>query len=74
MPVTTDIRNAVIVVMESKNYSDIIGSSAMPYLNSLAAKYGLAANFYANGIDSLPNYFMLTVGDTVSANAAFTGR
>lgn len=45
----------------------------MPYLNSLASKYALATNYYANGTESLPNYLMLTVGDTVTTNANFGG-
>jgi acid phosphatase len=63
----------LIVVEENKNFSDVIGSADMPYLNSLAQQYAVATNFFANGVDSLPNYFMLAVGDTVSKDASFTG-
>jgi len=31
-----------IVVEENTNYSSVIGSSSMSYLNSLATQYGLA--------------------------------
>ena len=44
----------------------------MPYLNSLASRYGLATNYFANTHPSLPNYFMLTVGQTVSFQDNFT--
>ncbi len=69
---TNDVRHVFIVVEENKDYSDVIGSSSMPYLNSLVKSGGVATNFYANGTDSLPNYFMLTVGDTVTTGATFT--
>jgi acid phosphatase len=55
-----------IVVEENHNYSDVVASPAMPYLNSLANQYGLASNYYANGHPSPPNYFMLTVGRTLT--------
>jgi hypothetical protein len=58
--------HVVVVVLENKSYNDVIGSSAMPYLNSLAQQYSLATNYYANTHPSLANYFMLTVGDTVT--------
>lgn len=55
----------VIVVEENKAYTDIIGNPAMPYLNSLGTQYAIATNYYANDQPSLPNYFMLTTGQTV---------
>jgi len=67
------VRHVIIVVLENKDYADVIGSSQMPYLNSLATNYGLAANYFANGVESLPNYFMMTVGETVAQDASFTG-
>lgn len=50
--------------MENKSYSDIIGSSADPYTNSLAQTYGLASAYYGVSHPSLPNYLALTGGDT----------
>ena len=35
------------IVMENHSYSQIIGSGSAPYINSLAAKYGLATNYFA---------------------------
>src|SRR5438874_8082200 len=52
-----------IVVEENTNYASVIGSSAMPYLSSLAQQYGLATQYYANTHPSIGNYFMMTVGD-----------
>ncbi len=69
--VTNDVRHVFLVVEENKDYSDVIGSASMPYLNSLANSGGVATNYYANGTDSLPNYFMLTAGDTVTTGATY---
>ncbi len=62
-----------IVVEENHSYSQVIGQSAMPYLNSLANQFGLATNYFANAHPSLPNYFVLTSGQTVTSSDSFTG-
>ncbi len=62
-----------IVVEENHNYSSVIGSSSMPYLNSLANKYGLATQYYANTHPSIGNYFELTTGQIITNNDGFTG-
>jgi phosphatidylinositol-3-phosphatase len=54
----------VWIVFENKAYSDIIGSSAAPYLNRLADDCGLATNFTAETHPSLPNYIAMTSGST----------
>ena len=52
-----------VVVEENENYDNVIGNTSdMPYLNFLAANYGLATNYYANTHPSLNNYFYLTAG------------
>ncbi|HEX5435466.1 MAG TPA: alkaline phosphatase family protein [Candidatus Angelobacter sp.] len=51
-----------LVVLENHSFSQVIGSSAMPYLNSLASQNSLAANYFANTHPSLGNYFVLTTG------------
>ena len=63
----------VLVVEENHNYSDVVGSSSMPYLNSLITKYGLATQYYANTHPSIGNYFMLTAGQTITTDDGFTG-
>ena len=55
-----------IVVEENANYADVIANPAMPYLNSLVNRYGLAANYFANAHPSTPNYFELTTGQTLA--------
>jgi acid phosphatase len=54
----------VIVVLENREYSEVIGSSSAPYINRLAARYGLATQSYAVTHPSLPNYIALTSGAT----------
>jgi hypothetical protein len=62
-----------IVLEENHNYSSVIGSSSMPYLNGLATSYGLATQYYANTHPSIGNYFMLTVGQIITNNDNFGG-
>jgi acid phosphatase len=65
--------HVVLVVEENSSYSDVIGSSEMPYLNSLATQYGLATRYFANTHPSIGNYFMLTTGQIVTNDDSFTG-
>ena len=52
-----------VVVEENQNYEEVIGNTKdLPYLNTLAAKYGVATNYYANTHPSINNYFYLTAG------------
>jgi acid phosphatase len=55
-------KHVLVVVEENRSYSKVIGNASMPYLNSLANKYGLATQYYANTHPSSANYFMLTTG------------
>jgi phosphatidylinositol-3-phosphatase len=60
----TTYQHVVWIVFENKSYSEIVGSGAAPYLNSLAAQCGLATNYSAVAHPSLPNYIALTSGST----------
>ena len=53
-----------IVVFENHELSDIIGNAAAPYINGLAAQYGLSTAYTAITHPSLPNYMALTGGQT----------
>src|SRR3954470_5048871 len=66
-------QHIVVVVEENHSYSSVIGSSSMPYLNSLANTYALATNYYANTHPSIGNYFMLTTGQMITNNDGYTG-
>ena len=69
---TVPASNHVFIVLEENHsYSSVIGNSAMPYLNSLAKKYGLATQYYASTHPSIGNYFMLTTGQVITNNDSF---
>ena len=67
------VSHVFVLVEENHAYDDVIGNPAMPYTNSLAKQYSLATQYFANRHNSLPNYFMLTVGDLVTTNDLYTG-
>src|ERR1700716_3851217 len=54
-----------VVVEENQDFSCVIGNSTMPFLNGLAAKYAVAASYYANSHPSISNYFVLTTGQAI---------
>ena len=47
--------HVLIVLEENHGYSQVVGSSSMPYLNSLISKYGLATNYVADTHPSIDN-------------------
>ena len=57
-----------VVTEENTNYTDVIGTSAMPYLSGLAQQYGLATQYYANTHPSIGNYFELATGQILTNN------
>ena len=63
--------HVVIVVEENTDYSSVIGSSAMPYLNGLASRYGYAKEYYGNTHPSIGNYFMLTTGQIITNDDSY---
>ena len=54
--------HVVIVIEENHSYSEIIGSSAAPYINSLAAQGALFTQSYAITHPSQPNYLDIFSG------------
>jgi hypothetical protein len=51
------------IVLENQDYTDIVGSSNAPYINSLIDKFGLATNYSDSGEHpSLPNYLTMISG------------
>lgn len=54
----------MIIVLENKPSSRILGSTSAPYLNALARRSALATDYRAIGNPSLPNYLALTSGTT----------
>jgi hypothetical protein len=54
----------ITIVMENKEYGDVIGNRDAPYINRLARRYGLATHSYGVRHPSLPDYLALTSGST----------
>jgi phospholipase C len=52
----------MVIVEENHSYEQVIGSTAMPYLNGLASRYGLATNYSALSNPSEPNYLGMISG------------
>jgi hypothetical protein len=57
-------QHVIWIIMENKSASQIIGSSSAPYVNSLAARCGLATDYSAVAHPSLPNYLAMVSGST----------
>jgi phospholipase C len=66
-------QHVIWIWMENHSYNTIIGSSKAPYINSLAAKCGLATNYHNVSHPSLPNYISATSGLGYRAIARFDG-
>ncbi|MFA1538406.1 alkaline phosphatase family protein [Actinomadura monticuli] len=56
--------HVVVVVFENHAYSQVIGSSSAPYINSLANNGAKFTKFYAETHPSQPNYFAMFSGGT----------
>src|SRR2546428_5230025 len=67
------VKHVFIVVEENHGFSEVIGNSNMPYLNSLATTYALAKGYHANTHPSIGNYFMLTTGQIITNDDGFSG-
>jgi acid phosphatase len=66
-------QHVFLLMEENHSYSSVIGSSSMPYLNSLAQQYGLATQYFANTHPSIGNYFELTTGQIITNDDSFSG-
>jgi acid phosphatase len=58
------LAHVVVIVLENKPSSRILGSSEAPYLNGLAKRGALATDYSAIRHPSLPNYLAMTSGTT----------
>lgn len=63
--------HVIWVWMENHSYSDIIGSSQAPYINSIANGCGLATDYLNLSHPSLPNYVGATSGLAVGSLSTF---
>jgi phosphoesterase family protein len=57
-----------VITEENRSYESVIGSQYMPYYNTLANTYALAAQYYANRHSSLPALMWLVAGQDVTTN------
>ena len=62
-----------IVVTENQSFGNVTAAGAMPYLNKLADRYGLAINYFANTQPSIGDYFWLTTGQNITNDSNFAG-
>lgn len=61
-------RHVVVVILENKGYSQIIGNPDAPYLNRLADRGALYTRSYASVHPSQPNYVVLFAGSTLGVS------
>ena len=61
--------HVMVIMMENTDYSQAIGSPAMPYLNELAHQYAGFTQSFGWQYPSLPNYMELLAGSTVGINS-----
>jgi len=58
------VQHVVVILMENKDETSVIGSGQAPYLNQLARACAMAADYHGVAHPSLPNYLALTGGST----------
>jgi phospholipase C len=54
----------ILIVMENKEFDEVIGNPKAPNFNGWAKHYALLTNYYSITHPSLPNYLALVAGDT----------
>jgi chitodextrinase len=59
-----DFEHIIMIVLENRDYQEVIGSQSMPFLNNLAHENVLLSNFYGVTHPSLPNYIAMISGNT----------
>ncbi len=56
--------HVMVLVLENTDYSQVVGSNTMPYLNELSHQYASFSNMWSENGDSLVNYLELLDGST----------
>ena len=62
-PTVPAFSHVIIIIMENKEFGDVIGNRQMPNFNRWAGEYALLTRYYAVSHPSLPNYLALIGGD-----------
>jgi phosphatidylinositol-3-phosphatase len=66
-------QHVVMVMEENQSYSSVAGNmTPWPHLNALMKAGAQATNYYADAHPSIPNYFMLTTGQTLTFDDSST--
>ena len=71
-PTPRNYDHVVVIVLENHSFDTVIGSAQAPYMNSLAQRWSLAANYSGVSHPSLPNYLALVGGDTFGVTSDCT--
>jgi hypothetical protein len=71
-PAGAETSRIVLVLMENKEYGDVIGSGDAPYVNRLAREYSAPRHLYGIRHPSLPNYIALIAGSTLGIDTNCT--
>src|SRR2546430_16340745 len=61
-----------IITEENQSYEKVIGNPKMPYYNSLANKYAVAAQYYSNHHGSIASLMRIVAGQQVTTNGNTT--
>jgi phosphatidylinositol-3-phosphatase len=67
------VSRIAVIVLENKEYNQIVGRAGAPYLNALARRSAVATNYYAITHPSLPNYLALSGGSTFGFSGSDCG-
>ncbi len=60
-----NFQHVFVIMMENTSYTSLIGNTTYaPFINSAAATYGLATNYFGVSHPSQPNYIAATSGST----------
>ena len=63
-PAPSHVAHVVWIWFENHGYSDVVGSADAPFFGVVAARCGVATNYFAITHPSLPNYIAATSGAT----------
>jgi phosphatidylinositol-3-phosphatase len=64
--------HVVVIVLENRESSEVVGNAEAPYIDALAHRYALAGRYYGVTHPSLPNYLALTGGSTFGIDSDCT--
>lgn len=62
----------VVIVLENREFDEVIGNGSAPYVETLARRGTLASDYHAIAHPSLPNYIALLAGDPLGISSDCT--